>query len=351
MMSTLPECLQPAIEQLAKYETRISALEEKNRSLDGDIQALSDEKSALHEQILQETQAQRLALEEFENEKTRLRELNTVLSDQLRDKSKEVEELSEANAKLQEQNSRVSSESIRVNAGQEALSHQSQRLNEELEKLRTENESLREQLLNGDQNTDTQTGDASFLQDEIERLMQRHGEITQEKMQASAKMHAAQKDLEETQLDLDATKQRLEHLEFEHQSLQNLHKSLMEERDLLSEQKRSLDEVKVELDERVLRLSERNQIIMAEKEELERSLAKEHLVEDGLSEEVNHLRMKSRRLAEENKELREGKREDQETEIKPLEIDTPQDEDEIVSSPAATRSHFPNESHRSDTEH
>ncbi|MFC2074583.1 hypothetical protein ACFLR3_04960 [Campylobacterota bacterium] len=354
-MSNIHECLQPAVEQLTKYETQISALESKNRSLEDDIQVLQDEKSRLNEQIAEDKEAHKLAVETFEKEKMTLRELNVVVSDQLREKSNEIEALTETNARLSEQNSRVSSESIRVNAGQEALSHQSQRLNDELEKLRSENESLRDKLLNKGEPTGAATGDSAYLESENKRLMQRHGEITQEKMQASAKMHAAQKDLEETISKLDTTQKSLEELEFEYQGLQNLHKNLIEERDALFDDNKDLLERNVELDERVLRLSERIQLVTTEKELLEQELAKEHVIEDGLADEVNHLRMKSRRLAEENKELREGHHDETETGVAVLEIDSSNDlqadEIEIVAPSSSTGSHFPGEGFSDDTEH
>lgn len=354
-MSTIPECLQPAVEQLEKYETKISVLENKNRSLEDDIESLQADKSRLNEQIVQDNEEHKRALENFEKEKMTLRELNVVVSDQLREKSEEIEALTESNAQLSEQNSRVSSESIRVNAGQEALSHQSQRLNDELEKLRLENETLRDQVLNKGEPTNTPTGEGSYLESENARLVQRHGEITQEKMQASAKMHAAQKELEETMLKLSATQRSLKELEFEYQGLQNLHKNLIEEKNALFDDNKELLEEKVELDEKILRMSERIQLVTNEKEQLEQELVKEHAIEDDLADEVNHLRMKSRKLAEENKGLREGLHDEVETGIPALEIDSSNevhaDEIEIVSSSdSSSSSHFPGESYSDDSE-
>ena len=385
-MSNVPECLQPAVEQLQKYETQISALESRNRNLDDDIQTLIDEKSVLNEQIAQSNETHRLSVEAYEQEKATLRDLNVVVSDQLREKIDEINALKESNIQLNEQNSRVSTESIRVNAGQEALSHQSQRLNEELDALRLDNKVLKEEidslrlvndvsiqrerdLQEGESDdsvlvaeidrlkqellkkgTQTTTGDSSFLESENERLVQRHGEITQEKMQASAKMHAAQKELEETVVKLDTANKNVEQLEFELQGLHNLHKNLTEEKESLADDNQALIGQKAELDERVLRLSEDIQRVSMEKDVVTQELTQEHIKGDGLAEEVNHLRMKSRRLAEEIKELREGPQETLEGDVPVLEIETSEDEEErldveIVTPSGDSGPHFPGEGH------
>jgi len=381
-MSDVPECLQPAVEQLQKYETKISVLENKNKNLDDDIQSLLDEKSKLNDQILEEAQAHSHAVEEFEKEKTTLRELNLVVSDQLRAKSEELEALEASNKQLSELNSRVSSESIRVNAGQEALSHQSQRLSQELESLRMENNALKEEntslklvnetdissyqnipedeedvsnllaeikrlkkeVLSKGTQTDPQEG--SFLERENERLMQRHGEITQEKMQASAKMHAAVKELEETQEKLSAANKHIEQLESEVRRLQELHNTLTQEKDILIEDNLVLIDEKTDLDARVMRLSEEIQRVTSQRDEIERSLTQEHIVEDSLTDEVNHLRAKSRRLAEEVKLLREGQHINTDlgaSGTETFENDAERPEIDIVVPNPASGPHFPGE--------
>ncbi len=382
-MSDTPECLQPAVEQLQRYETQISALESRNKNLDSEIESLLQEQSRLNGKILEEEEAHKLSLEVFEKEKTTLRELNNVVSDQLREKSQELEALEESNRKLSELNSRVSSESIRVNAGQEALSHQSQRLSEELEALRVENDALKEEnaslktvntsalnqlesipegeegvtLLMGEIDRlkkellqNKREGDpkeSSFLESENQRLMQRHGEITQEKMQASAKMHAAIKDLEEVQQKLDTANSNIQRLESELQSLQDQYAILMEEKDNLIEDNLVLIDEKSDLDARVLRLSEEIQRVSMERDSMQQALTQEHIVEDSLTDEVNHLRAKSRRLAEEIKALREVRSQDVgeesvSVEIEPIEAQ----EDSFVVGTATSESsvpHFPGE--------
>ncbi len=356
-MSDTPECLQPAVEQLQRYETQISALESRNKNLDSEIESLLQEQSRLNEKIVEKEEAHKLSLEAFDKEKITLRELNSVVRDQLREKSQELEALEESNKKLTELNSRVSSESIRVNAGQEALSHQSQRMSEELETLRRENDTLKEEnaslklvneteikpledLPEGEEGVSllmaeisrlkkellvnkkqSDSKDQSFLESENERLMQRHGEITQEKMQASAKMHAAIKELEEVQQKLDTALSTIERLESELQNLQDQYANLMEEKESLIEDNLVLIDEKSDLDGRVLRLSDEVQRVKMERDSVQQALTQEHIVEGSLTDEVNHLRAKSRRLAEEIKALRGGHSVDANEESAPLEIE------------------------------
>ncbi len=406
-MSDLPECLQPAVAQLEKYETQIAALESKNHNLDDNLRTLHEEKEALRQKIEEETKAHALALESFEKEKLTLRELNLVVSEQLKEKSQELSALNQSrsdleeensrfktlNSQLSEQNEKVSSESLHVNVQQEALSTEASRLREEVEKLRSENSALKEEVsaltlvnsamhqrqqslaqgtegsvddsallaeidrLKGELNkaNSGEGGDISFLKSENERLMQRHGEITQEKMQASAKMHAAQDELVGVKARLDEASKHIEQLEFEHQGLQNLHKNLLEERDALIADNSTLVEDKAKLDEKVQHLSETIQRVSTEKELVEQELNQEHIKADAMTEEVNHLRLKSRTLAEEIKALKQeaqaAAEQDLQPEVQVLEIrddeEVPGSHDiEIVVPSTNEGPHFPGEFHR-----
>lgn len=403
-MSDFPECLQPAVEQISKYETKISILENEKQNLNENVQVLNNEKEELNRKIEDETAAHTSVVQNYEKEKMTLRELNLVVSDQLREKIEELNGLSTSQSQLEvenghfkslnnslsEQNTRVSSESLRMNAGQEALSHQTSRLNEELDELRNQNNALKEEnsaltLVNssmhqrqlddspGLDNTEllteieklkqelnvykTDNSDISFLQGENARLVHRHGEITQEKMQASAKMHAAQKELLETNEKLASTLKALEQLEFEYQGLQNLHQNLTEERDSLIIDNGSLVNAKAELLEKTQHLGELIQRVTNEKELVTEELNKEHIKADAMTEEVNHLRMKSRTLAEDIKLLKEGASivtfdNDAQPQVQALEIDMSEDVNtreehdiEIVAPKENVRSHFPGEFH------
>ncbi len=413
-MSDLPECLQPALEQLEKYETQIAALESKNENLDDTIDTLNGEKEALLKQIEEENKAHALSVENYEKEKLTLRELNLVVSEQLKEKSDALNALSQSSAILEDENSRfrnlntelsaqnerVNSENLHVNVQQEALSSEAGKLKEEVEKLRLENSALKEEvsaltLVNSamhqrqqqaqgemDSGNDkhaeliaeierltsqlhhsgnSEGEDASFLKSENERLMQRHGEITQEKMQASAKMHAAQKELEQAQSRLDETSKKLEQLEFEHQGLQNLHKNLIEERDALLVDNGALSEDKAKLDEKVQHLSETIQRISTEKELLNEELKQEHVKADAMTDEVNHLRLKSRTLAEDIKALKQdiqmAAEHNDEPEVEALEISMDENDQlsgeleiDIVAPSDKEGPHFPGESSHDEEE-
>ena len=390
-MSDLPDCLQPALEQIEKYKSEITSLQSENKSLDENIQALSSEKRALHTKVEADEATHASMIESYEKEKLTLRELNRVVSDQLREKIDELESLSKSQVELEEQNTRVSSESLRVNADQEALSHQTYQLNATVEELQTQNTRLKEEnanltLINSAMQQrqlqekesssndsallsqieglkqelsvyETGSTDISFLQSENARLIQRHGEITQEKMQASAKMHVTQNELQKTALELDTALKSLEQLEFEYQGLQNLHKSLSEERNSLVMDNGSLVDEKAQLEEKNLQLSELIQNVTTEKELAVRELNQEHIKADVMTEEVNHLRMKSRTLAEEIKALKEGMQDQDslDSHVQVLEIEVPdesktsqQNEVEIASSSTNAGPHFPGELHKNE---
>lgn len=403
-MSEFPECLQPAVEQLNKYETKISVLENEKQDLTENIHTLNAQKEELNKKIEDETAAHTAVVQNYEREKLTLRELNLVVSDQLREKVEQLNGLSSSQSKLEEenghfknlntqlseQNTRVSSESLRVNVGQEALSHQTSRLNDEIEELRKQNNALKEEnsaltLVNGSMhqrqtegsaNTDstvllsqietlkrelnvykTGNSDVSFLQSENARLVQRHGEITQEKMQASAKMHTAQKELLESSERLAATLKALEELEFEYQGLQNLHKNLTQERDALIIDNGSLMNAKAELVVKLQHMGQLIQRVTNEKEMIIGELNKEHTKADAMVEEVNHLRIKSRTLAEENRTLKQGLTsaplaDGAHLQVEALEIDLSDDESsiedyevEMVTSVTKSGPHFPGEFH------
>ena len=275
-MSDLPECLQPALEQIQTYQTQISALEAKNDSLNEHVQDLSHKNERLVEQAKEENVAYLTKLEEYEAEKTTLREINVVVGEQLKEKASLVDELNASKNALEEENTKASSENLRVNVEQEALNQKTQNLNSELESLRNENSALKEEnsaltLVNSamhQRQTDrpedmpkedspilvaeieslkqelqaykSGNTDVSFLQSENVRLTQRHGEITQEKMQASAKMHTAQNSLQGVQDKLDEQTKMVEQLSFDLQGLQNLHKNLNNEKNSIVQDSKSL---------------------------------------------------------------------------------------------------------------
>ncbi len=406
-MQNIPECLQPAVEQIVKYESKIAVLESEKQGLGDDIQVLSDERAALQKQIEDEAAAHANAVENYEKEKLTLRELNLVVRDQLREKSEELELLTAAQSEFQaqngqfhglnnsssEQNTDAGPESLRINADQEALIHHTASLKEAIEKLRIENSALKEEnsaltLVNSAMhqrqaqpqndakadNTEllaeiqklknelniykSDNSDVSFLQGENARLVQRHGEITQEKMQASAKMHAAQKELIQTSERLDATLKTLEQLEFQYQGLQNLYNNLTEERDTLIADNGSLVNAKAELQEKSQHLGELIQRVTNEKELIVQELSQEHIKADAMAEEINHLRLKSRTLAEEIKLLKENALKEPrsfEPEVQALEIDMSQteekryeDEVEIVTPLTNSGPHYPGEFHNDD---
>jgi chromosome segregation ATPase len=401
-MSDLPECLQPAVEQLKTYETQILALQSKNENLDDDIRAINDEKEALQKQMQEENDAHALAVQNYEKEKLTLRELNMVVSDQLREKvaalnalkdsSSQVEAKNAAFKDLHDELSEQSSQSEQTTAEQQALIEQVQNLQTEIETLRIQNSALKEEnsaltLVNSamhqrqseaqtqDSQTDndrsqlneeisrlkqeldsykSQNRDEAFLISENQRLTQRHGEITQEKMQASARMHSAEEALRLKVSELEKALATINQLEFEQQGLQNLYTNLSNEKDRLTALNAGFMEEKAGLDEQVSHLSEQLQGLTAEKERISQELSQEHTRTDVLTEEVNHLRLKSRTLAEEIKVLKEGvllkPTESFEPQVEALEIDMSEvdAEDEypqieIMSPSGKTGPHFPGE--------
>mgnify|MGYP001059217826 CR=1 FL=1 len=352
-MSDLPECLQPAVQQLKTYETQISDLESKNENLDEDLRALSDEKEALQKQIEEDQNTHAMAVENYEKEKLTLRELNLVVSDQLREKIAALNALQESSSQLEAENGAFenvnnelleqNSQSQQTTAQQQALNEQLQSLQAELEMLRRQNDSLKEEnsaltlvnsamhqrqsetQLQSSQENDTssqlheeisrlkqeldgykaQNKDEAFLISENQRLTQRHGEITQEKMQASARMHTAEDALKSKVNELEKAHTTINQLEFEQQGLQNLYDNLNSEKERLIALNTGVMEEKAALDEQVLHLSEQLQILTADKERINQELNQEHTRTDVLTEEVNHLRLKSRTLAEEIKVLKD----------------------------------------------
>jgi len=405
-MSDLPECLQPAAQQLEKYEVQIAALENKNSRLDEDISALKNDKESLEKKIEEELEASINAAENFETEKLTLRELNVVVSDQLREKIEELNALSgtqteleaenghfkNLNTELSEQKSKADLQQLHASISQEAISQRSDKVNEELEELRIQNKALKDEnsaltLVNSAMHqrqlhaVEEQSGgssdnsalvaeierltqelhtfrndtsDEGFLRSENERLVQRHGEITQEKMQMSGKMHAAQNELGGVTSKLDAAVKNIEQLEFDLQGLQNLHKNLTDERNSLLEDNGELVVKNSELEEKAQQLGAIIQRITTEKEMVVQELNNEHIKADAMTEEVNHLRMKSRTLAEDIKSLKEGveKVSDDvfEPQVEALEIDmstTSESNDldiDIVESQSSSTPHFPGES-------
>lgn len=401
-MSDLPECLQPAIEKLKSYETEISVLQSKNESLDENLRVLNDEKEALQKKIEEENNAHLLAAQNYEKEKLTLRELNLVVSDQLKEKIAALNALQESSSQLEAENgvfknlnnelSQQSSQSQNAAAQQEALSAQLQTLQEKVETLQRQNTSLKEEnsaltLVNSamhqrqsetqhqnsqiDDNSaqlneeirrlkqeldgyKAQNKDEAFLISENQRLTQRHGEITQEKMQASARMHAAEEELKSKLNELDKALTTINQLEFEQQGLQNLYNNLSSEKERLTAINSGLIEEKTALDGQVLHLSEQLQIITADKERIKQELSQEHTHTDVLTEEVNHLRLKSRALAEEIKVLKEGlllkPTEIHEPQVEVLEIDMNEadiheehPQIEILSPSSKSGPHFPGE--------
>jgi len=405
-MADLPDCLQPAAEQLEKYEVQIAALESKNSDLSDNISKLRTEQEKLQNKIEEEAESSAKASQQFETEKLTLREINVVVSNQLRQK---VEELNKLNSKkseleaenshiknlnneLSHQNTRANSDNLLASVSQEALAEETAQMSEELKTLRTQNKSLKDEnsaltLVNsamhqrqeqasqeksavGDDNDSALVGeierlkreldlfkndnsDEGFLRSENERLIQRHGEITQEKMQASAKMHLAQSQLNEIDTKLETTRKSLKQLEFEHQGLENLHKNLAQERTSLAADNDSLVNDKAQLEEKLLFLGETIQRITAEKEMVVQELSNERIKADAMIEEVNHLRMKSRTLAENIKGLRVGMPEVAEDmfdpQVQALEIDVPEDtsplEVEIVTPSKNSEPHYPGKFH------
>jgi chromosome segregation ATPase len=173
-------------------------------------------------------------------------------------------------------------------------------------------------------------------------------------MQASARMHAAEEELRSKVSELEQAAAKVNQLEFEQQGLQNLYKNLTVEKDRLAALNTGLMEEKAGHDEQVLHLSEQLQTITAEKERIAQELSQEHTRSDVLTEEVNHLRLKSRTLAEEIKVLKEGlllkPTESLEPQVEALEIDMSgtdvQDEHpeiEIVSQSGKIGPHYPGE--------
>ncbi|PHR56498.1 MAG: hypothetical protein COA44_07770 [Arcobacter sp.] len=405
-MSNLPECLQPVVEQIEKYEVQITALESKTENLDNDISSLRDEKQRLEDKIQVEISSAEEASKKFDTEKLTLRELNVVVSTQLREKIEELNSLNDSkteleaenghfknlNTELSEQKNQADTQQLRASVGNEALNQKTEQMSEELDALRTQNKSLSDEnsaltLVNSamhqrqahalsEQGTSAgensalvveierlknelssyvnDNSDLGFLKSENQRLTQRHGEITQEKMQASAKMHVAQNELTEVDLKLQTAIKSIEQLEFEHQGLQNLHKNLTDERNALANDNGDLVTKRAQLDEKIQHQGEVIQRITTEKEMVVQELNQEHIKADAMTEEVNHLRMKSRTLAEDIKNLKEGMEKATEDTFEPqvqaLEIDmntqTQTNLDiEIVSSNTDTSANYPGAFH------
>jgi len=379
-MSDLPECLQPAVEQIQKYQTQISALEAKADSLNEHVQDLSNKNERLVHQAKEESDAHNAKLEEYEAEKLTLRELNAVVGEQLKEKSSLVEALSMSKNELEAKNSQASSENLRANVEQEALSQKTDSLNTQIEALKGENASLKEEnsaltLVNSamhqrqtDQQGETKeenpmllaeieslkqelnalkngNTDVSFLQSENLRLTQRHGDITQEKMQASAKMHTAQNALQGVQDKLEVETKMVEQLNFDLQGLQNLHKNLNDEKNSLVQDNKTLEIQHSELDRTILSLEENIQRLETEKEMLNQELTKEHKKADTLTQVINELRMKNEKLKTGGSPAITAVMPSQEPQVEALEIsDSNEDMIEIVESSKRGPS-FPGERH------
>jgi len=379
-MSDLPECLQPAVEQIQKYQTQISALEAKSNSLNEHIQDLSNKNERLVQQVQEDADSFTAKEEQLEAEKLNLRELNVVVGEQLKEKSSLVESLNMSKNALEEKNSQASSENLRVNVEQVALSQKSDSLSTELEALKGENKALKEEnsaltLVNSamhqrqtDRREEPQVEspmllaeitslkqeltalksgntDVSFLQSENLRLTQRHGDITQEKMQASAKMHTAQNALQGVQDKLDAETKMVEQLNFDLQGLQNLHKNLNDEKNSLVQDNKTFEIQHSELDRTILSLEGNIQRLETEKEMLNQELTSEHKKADTLTQVINELRMKNERLKASGSPTISPLAPSQEPQVEALEIsDANEDMIEIVESSKSGPS-FPGEHH------
>ena len=278
-MLNTPECLAPVIEQLEKYTNQISVLNDRNSNLEEEVEALRLKQVEIEEARSKESDS-------FKRDISNLEEENLGLNTQLRDNDTTIEELKQDNDNLTEKVSRINSENIRVSAGQEALSHQTQHQNEEIEKMTEENKALKEELsslklmnsismqkslddqgISGDEGLELEIkrlkqalleskseksdNTNSYLEDENEKLVKRHGEITQEKMQASSKMHAAQNQLDEVVVQLETARKSISELSFEYEGLQNLHQNLISERNSLADEKKSLEEENSRLSENI----------------------------------------------------------------------------------------------------
>jgi len=382
-MSDLPACLQPALEQIRKFETEITVMESEAKRLNENIFTLNSEKDELNKSLEEEKKAHLLAVETYEKEKLALRELNLVIRDQLHEKSEELNGTSttlfeleaengrvkELNSELSEQMMQVDSERARLNVEQETSSQENNTLTEELQKsnsslkeenaaLVLENSALKQRQLQNDEDSiekrlllaeleqlkkeldtyKTENADTSFLQSENRRLVQRHGEITQEKMQASANMHRVQNELKEVEEKLNTTLKSLDQLEFEHQGLQNLHKTLQQERTSLLADNGTLVNEKAKLQEENENLNELIQRVTTEKERIMQELKQEHLKADAMTEEVNQLRIKSKTAVEDTSGHKGGRADE-------YEANTDSDI-EIVSQSTGDSSHYPGKFYR-----
>ena len=377
-MPDLPVCLQPAVEQIEKYQTQILALEAKTDSLNEHVQDLSSKNERLVQQVQDESALHNTQVEKLEAEKTTLHDLNVVVGDQLKEKSSLVDELSVSKNALEEKNSQVSSESLRINVEQEALSQKTEVLGSELETLKSENASLKEEnsalsLVNSamhQRQTDRQdvsvednpilvaeiqslkqelqslksgSTDLSFLQSENHRLTMRHGEITQEKMSASSKMHTAQNALQGVQDKLDAATKTNQQLDFDLRGLQNLHKNLNDEKNSHVQDNKLLESVKDELNAKILHLEEEIQGLETEKELVEQNLAKAHKKADTLTQVINELRLKNEKLKAGVTPVVNETPKAQAPEVKALEIKETADEDIEIVRLSSTGPTFPGE--------
>ena len=377
-MSNLPECLQPAVEQLQKYETHIATLEAKAQVLNEHIKDLSAKNENLVHQAKNENDNHVSQVKVLEEEKLSLRELNQVVNGQLQDKSSLVETLQASKSALEDENSKVSSQSQRLNEEQADLGAQTSQLSEELTRLKAENTALKDEnsALNLVNSAMTQryediqnkpeeqsplliaeveslkselnayrTGntDTAFLQSENQRLTQRHGEITQEKMQASAKMHAAQNALQGVEDERDASKKRVEQLEFDLQGLHKLHRNLNDEKNSHVQNSKDLEFEKRALDEQLVHQEENIQQLSTEKALIGQELEKERKKADTLTQVINELRIKNEKLKSGGlAKIKPKVSAAQEPEVEALEIDSDDQMIEIVTS-TKTGPSFPGE--------
>lgn len=337
-MQNIPECLQPVVHEIEKFQTQISALEAKTDALNKNVEAIASEKQSLEEKIADEDARHRKIIETYESEKLSLRELNIVVSDQLKEKISLINELQEQNSAfkneneaLSDKNKNASSESLRLNAEEEALIHQSAKLNEQIASLKAQNLALKDEnsaltLVNSamhQRNLDNQNGnssenprllaeiqelknelesykaggtDESFLKKENERLIQRHGDITQEKMQASAAMRKAQDELKVVQLKLDEALQNVKKLNFELNGMQNLYKNLTQEKNDLLANSKILAGQKSVLEDKNHNYDEKLQLLITEKELVVQELNQERTKSDTLTQVINQLRIKNSKL-------------------------------------------------------
>jgi len=371
-MSDLPQCLQPVLEQIQKYETQISALEAKSEALDEHVQDLFVKNENLVQKAKEESESHILQVKTLEEEKVSLRELNRVVNDQLQNKSSLVQTLEEENVK-------VNSQSQEVNDKQEALGAKTTHLNEELEKIKAENSALKdensalnlvnsamhqryedlgnaptqenplllseiENLKNELETYKSENTDTAFLQSENQRLTQRHGEITQEKMQASSKMHAAQNALSTLQNQLDDANKIIQQSNFDLQGLHKLHSNLNDEKNARIQDTKDLEFEKRALDEKLVHQEENIQQLVTEKALVSQELASERKKADTLTQVINELRLKNEKLkAGIINKIEPKTSAKEEPEVEALEISNTEDEMIKISKSTPKGPTFPGE--------